>query len=68
MVRLTSDITDPNPPPASWLANRRMSQVLLTRQDVETMMRSGIVPEDATTELLHGVLLHTDRSHVGENP
>ena len=32
------------------------------------MVQAGIVPEDATTELLHGVLLHTDRATKGEDP
>jgi len=32
------------------------------------MVRMGIVPEDATTELLSGVLVHTDRSKLGEDP
>jgi hypothetical protein len=68
MVTAISSVADPYPPPISWLVARRVSQVLLTRHDVQEMMRSGIVPEDTTTELLHGVLLHTDRSARGGDP
>lgn len=39
-----------------------------TRSDAAALVRMGIVPEDASTELLHGVLLHTDRSKLGEDP
>jgi hypothetical protein len=39
-----------------------------TLSDTEAMVRLGIVPEDASTELLHGVLLHTDRAKLGEDP
>jgi hypothetical protein len=63
-----STISDPVPPPVEWIAARGGSQVLLTIDDVEAMVKAGIVPEDATTELLHGVLLHVDRSDGGEDP
>jgi hypothetical protein len=39
-----------------------------TRSDTEALVRMGIVPEDASTELLHGMLLHTDRAKLGEDP
>jgi Uma2 family endonuclease len=39
-----------------------------TRDDVEALVRLGIVPEDASTELLQGILVHTDRSACGEDP
>jgi Uma2 family endonuclease len=32
------------------------------------MIRDGIVPEDSTIELLHGILVRKDRSVLGENP
>jgi hypothetical protein len=32
------------------------------------MVRVGVVPEDALTELLHGLLVYTDRSKLGEDP
>jgi hypothetical protein len=40
----------------------------LTRSDAEAMMRLGIIPEDASTELLNGLIVHKDRAAVGENP
>ncbi|MBV8780266.1 MAG: Uma2 family endonuclease [Phycisphaerae bacterium] len=55
-------ISDPFPLPVEWIAARRASEVLLTVDDVDAMMQAGIVPEDATTELLHGALLYTDRA------
>lgn len=68
MVATISTIADPFPPPAEWIAARRSSQVLLTIKDVEAMVKAGIVPENATTELLHGVLFYVDRAACGDNP
>jgi Uma2 family endonuclease len=36
--------------------------------DVLAMLRQGILHEDATTELLNGLIVLKDRSDVGENP
>jgi Uma2 family endonuclease len=36
--------------------------------DVQSMMEAGILPEDATTELLHGIIVLKDRSDSGEEP
>jgi hypothetical protein len=54
-------------PPAPVLSGRWW-QLRITRFDAEAMVRIGIVPEDASFELLQGVLVHTDRSKLGENP
>ena len=37
-------------------------------QDAEKLVRDGIIPEDASTELLNGLIVHTDRSTQGEDP
>jgi hypothetical protein len=68
MVATPAYRADPFPPPPEWVAARRSSQVLLTVKDVEAMVKAGVVQEDATTELLHGVLLYTDRAAQGFNP
>lgn len=36
--------------------------------DVQSMVEAGILPEDATTELLHGIIVLKDRSDSGEEP
>ncbi len=51
----------------AWVAGRP-PPVRFTRHDVEAMVRMGIVPEDASTELLFGVLVHTDRADRGADP
>jgi hypothetical protein len=40
----------------------------LTRQDAEVLVRMGRVPEDATTELLDGMIVLKDRSARDEDP
>jgi hypothetical protein len=42
--------------------------VRFTVRDVEAMLGTGILPEDATTELLHGVIVMKDRSDLGDEP
>lgn len=39
-----------------------------TRADAEALMRQGLIPEDATTELLSGMIVLKDRSARGEDP
>ena len=68
VAAIANPVADPFPPPAAWVAARRSAPVPLTWRDVEVMARAGTVPEDATTELLHGVLVPTDRSKTGEDP
>ena len=38
-----------------------------TRVDLAALSRMGLVPEDASTELLDGVIVHTDRAATGED-
>jgi Uma2 family endonuclease len=38
-----------------------------TRRDLPVLVRMGMIPEDASTELLDGMILLTDRSAVGED-
>ena len=45
-----------------------MHMVRFTRQEVDELVRLGMVPEDATTELLDGFLVHTDRARTGDDP
>jgi len=40
----------------------------LTRADAEVMMRQGIIPEDASTELLNGLIVLADRSARTQDP
>lgn len=40
--------------------------VRFTVRDVLAMVEMGLIPEDATTELLHGVLVLKDRSDLGK--
>ena len=51
----------------SWVAGRP-PPVRFTRHDVDAMVQMGIVPEDASTELLDGLLVHTNRAKFGEDP
>jgi hypothetical protein len=55
-------------PPPEPVVSRQWHLFRFTRSDADAMVRMHIVPEDASTELLHGVLVHTDRSKTGEDP
>jgi len=47
------------PPPDPFIAGRwRVAR--LTRADAEVMMRQGIIAEDASTELLNGLIAATN--------
>jgi hypothetical protein len=50
------------------LISGRLWMFGFTRWDAEMMVRVGIIPEDASIELLRGMLVHTDRSTFGEDP
>ena len=54
-------------PPAPML-DGRWQVVRFTRADAEAMMRLGIIPEDASTELLSGLIVLKDRSARDQNP
>jgi hypothetical protein len=54
-------------PPAPFLEGRwRVPR--FTRRDVETLVKQGIIPEDASTELLSGLVVLKDRAARGEDP
>jgi len=55
------------PPPEPFLAGR-WRVVRFTRRDVEALLRQGIIPEDASTELLNGLIVLKDRAARGEDP
>jgi len=55
-----------SPPEAVPAGGLRL--VRFTRQGAERLVRIGIIPEDATTELLNGLIVLTDRSARDENP
>jgi hypothetical protein len=48
--------------------NGRWRLVQFTRADIEMLLREQIIPEDASTELLNGLIVLTDRSAEGEDP
>jgi Uma2 family endonuclease len=55
------------PPPEPWIGGRwRLPH--FTRADAEAMMRIGIIPEDASTELLQGVIVLKDRASLDQDP
>jgi hypothetical protein len=53
------------PPPA--VLNGRSRLVKFTRRDAAELVRLGIIPEDASTELLNGLIVLTDRAATGED-
>ena len=57
--------TTPVPPS---VAAGRGGPVRFTVADVLSMVRQGILAEDATTELLDGLVVHKDRSEQGADP
>ena len=46
----------------------RAGIVPITIEQYRHMIEEGIVPEDSTVELLHGMLVRKNRSVQGENP
>jgi hypothetical protein len=55
------------PPPAP-MVDGRWQIYRLTRTDAEALMRQGLIPEDASTELLSGIIVLKDRSATGGDP
>ena len=55
------------PPPEPFLAGRYLVP-RFTWRDVDALMGLGIIPEDATTELLNGLIVLKDRAAGGEDP
>ena len=46
----------------------RWQLLRFTREDAQILLRLGIIPEDATTELLNGMIVLKDRSARDEDP
>src|SRR5687767_13482634 len=67
MVAKTPSHARFGPPPAPLL-DGRWRFYRLTRFDAESLMRQGHVPEDASTELLSGMIVLKDRSATGQDP
>jgi hypothetical protein len=55
------------PPPAP-MVDGRWQIYRLTRTDAEALMRQGLIPEGANTELLSGMIVLKDRSATGGDP
>jgi hypothetical protein len=53
------------PPPALLDGTIRLHQ--FTHQDAQALMRMGIIPEDATTELLFGMIVLKNRAARGQD-
>src|SRR3954470_24450647 len=53
--------------PRSVLSDRG-GFVRFTADDVQGMLKQGFLPEDATTELLNGLIILKDRSDLGGEP
>ncbi len=53
-------------PPSALAGRGRL--VRFTVDDVQAMLRAGLVAEDASTELLDGYIVQTDRSQYGGDP
>ncbi len=60
---MTTPILDTPPSP-------RLTRALvrITTDQYHQMIEQGIIPEDATTELLDGMIVHKDRGDLGEDP
>jgi hypothetical protein len=55
-------VTPPGP-----MLERRWKVAQFTRADAEALVRLGIIPEDASTELLSGVIVLKDRAACGQD-
>lgn len=68
MVMSTLKLADRFHPPPAAVISGRWRLVRLTRRDAEAMVRIGIIPEDASTELLDGWIVLKDRSSRDQDP
>ena len=68
MVASTSTQPDRFAPPPESLLSGRWRLVSFTRKDAQAMVRVGIIPEDASTELLNGWIVLKDRSARDQDP
>jgi Uma2 family endonuclease len=55
-------------PPPEQFRDGRWRVPRFTRRDTEDLVRLGIIPEDASTELLDGLVVLKDRAATGEDP
>lgn len=68
MVASTPNLAARFSAPPDPLVAGRWRLVRLTRTDAQAMMRMGIIPEDASTELLNGWVVLKDRSARDQDP
>ena len=71
MTTATLPITPAMLSPSSLLASAAAGKASFVRISVDQyhkMIDTGILPEDASVELLHGMLVRKDRSTIGEDP
>ena len=68
MVSSTQSIFERFVAPPSPLLSGRWRVVQFTIKDAESLVRMGIVPEDASTELLHGMIVLKDRAARNQEP
>ena len=55
-------------PPPQPMIDGAWRVVQFTRADAMALVRQGIIPEDASTELLSGVIVLNDRAAQGQDP
>lgn len=68
MVARTWSIDERFVPAPQEFVDGRWRLPRFTRRDAEALVRLGIIPEDASTELLHGLIVLKDRAAWGEEP
>jgi hypothetical protein len=68
MVAPKSALADRFAAPPEPLITGRWRLIRLTRKDADAMVRMGIIPEDASTELLNGWIVLKDRSARDQDP
>jgi len=68
MVAGRNSITERFVPPPQPFLEGRWRVRRFTRHDAELLVRAGIIPEDASTELLDGLIVLKDRAARGEDP
>jgi len=68
MVANSTNINDRFIPPPEPLLSGRWRLIKFTRKDAEALVQQGIIPEDASTELLNGMIVLKDRSARDQDP
>ena len=67
MVANTSTIAERFVSPPPEFIDGRWKLPRFTRKDAESLVRLGIIPEDASTELLNGAIVLKDRADRGQD-